>query len=358
MTDHAQPTVLISSAGRRVELLRAFRHTVESFWPADQAGTGKVLAVDCSWYSSAFHAADEAFLVPRCTEPDFIPRMVELCASQQVDLVVPTIDPELPVYADAVERFRAADTTVAISSPNVIAIAGDKVRTHDWLTDAGFPTVQQGSVADVYAEPRAWTFPLMVKPRFGSASVGVTKVDDVAALEHVVAQWSNRAGSSCDPSRDLVVQSVAQGVEYTVDVLVARDGDDAAQSALAAVPRRRIEVRAGEVSKGVTVHLPLLIELAQKVCTALPGAFGPLNVQMFYDEKTGSVAIIELNARFGGGYPLSFKAGADFPRALLQEALGMPITASLLDWRDGLVMLRYDAAVFVEGHEARSWHSP
>src|SRR5687768_5261457 len=93
------PTVLVSSAGRRVELLRAFRHTLETL------GGGRVLATDLSWYSGAFHDADERFTEPRITSPDFVPRMLDICEQQRVDLVIPTLDPELPVYAAARERF-------------------------------------------------------------------------------------------------------------------------------------------------------------------------------------------------------------------------------------------------------------
>jgi carbamoyl-phosphate synthase large subunit len=295
-----------------------------------------VLATDLSWFSSAFHDADESFLVPRITSPDFVPRMLEICEQQGVDLVVPTLDPELPVYAAARERFAAIGTTVAISSPEVAAIAGDKQHTHDWLVANGFPTVVQGTVDDVRTDPTAWPFPLMVKPRFGSASIGVARVNDMAELE-----------AAAGDDADMIVQTLAAGTEHTIDLLAARDG-----RCLAAIPRKRIEVRAGEVSKGVTVRSPALVELAEKLCAALPGPFGALNVQVFVGAELGQLAVIEVNARFGGGYPLSYAAGADFPLALVQEALGQPITAPLEGWRDRLVMLRYDAAVFVNEDEA------
>jgi carbamoyl-phosphate synthase large subunit len=319
------PTVLISSAGRRVELLRAFRRTL------DALGTGgRVLAVDCSWYSGAFHDADEAFLVPRCADPEFVPRLLQICEEHHVDLVIPTLDPELAVYAAAREQFAAIGTTVAISSPEVAAIGGDKQRTHDWLVSGGFPTVQQGSLDDVRADPGSWPFPLIVKPRFGSASIGVGFVRDMAELEQAAS------------APDSLVQTLAPGVEHTIDLLASREG-----TCRVAIPRRRIEVRSGEVSKAVTVRSPALIELAEKLCAALPGAYGALNVQVFVGDEPGRLAVIEMNARFGGGYPLSYAAGADFPQALVQEALGLPSTAPLLGWQDGLVKLRYDAAVFV-----------
>ena len=323
-------TVLISSAGRRVELLMAFRSALR-----DLGLDGRILAVDRSARSSAFHCADEAFLVPSCDDVGFLPEVLNLCDKQAVDLLIPTIDPELPVYAAARADFAAAGTTVAISAPEVVEIAADKRRTHDWLTAHGFPTVDQATVDGVREAPEDWSYPLVVKPRRGSAGIGVTIVRD----EHELA-LAARAG-------DVLVETVAPGQEYTIDALVDRSG-----RCICAVPRRRLEVRAGEVSKAVTVRSRELEGLVVGLCDTLPGAYGPITVQAFHDDETGRNVVIELNARFGGGYPLARQAGADYPRWLLEELAGLPSSASADGWRDGLVMLRYDAAVFVDQHEA------
>ncbi len=332
MTAGQPVTVLISSAGRRVELLRGFRRALE----AVGAAPGRVLATDCSWYSSAFHDADEAFLVPRLDDPAFVPRLLELCVKHHVDLIVPTIDTEMPVWVAHRDQFDEIGTTIALSHGDVVAIAADKQRTHDWLVTQGLPTVEQTTPAAALADPDAWTFPLIAKPRFGSAGLGVGLVHDAEELA-LVARRGHELG-------ELVVQRVAPGVEHTIDVLADRAG-----RCVCAVPRRRIEVRAGEVSKGVTMRSAVLEDLASRVCEALPGAYGALNVQVFVDDPE-HLAVIEINARYGGGFPLSLEAGADFPRWMLEELLGLPSTASPDGWRAGLVMLRYDAAVFVDEH--------
>ncbi len=326
-------TVLISSAGRRVELLRGFRRAL-----AGLGLDGRVVATDASWWSSAFHEADDAFLVPRLDDPGYLPALLDLCAEQRVDLVVPTIDTEMDAWASAREKFAAAGTTVALSSDRVVGIAADKQLTHEWLVEHGFPTVAQATPEAVLADPGAWDFPLVVKPRFGSAGIGVGLAHDVGELR--------RAAGRRDLG-EMVVQAVARGREHTIDVLADRDGH-----CLCAVPRRRIEVRAGEVSKAVTVRSPGLIDLAGRICAALPGAYGALAVQVFVGDAPGELAVIEINARYGGGFPLALEAGADFPRWQIEELLGLPSTARADAWRDGLAMLRYDAAVFVDAADA------
>lgn len=326
-------TVLISSAGRRVELLRGFRRALASVG----ASPGRVLATDCSWYAPAFHDADEAFLVPRLDDPEFVPSMLELCLKHDVDLIVPTIDTEMPAWVASRDQFTEIGTTIALSGDGVVAIAADKQLTHDWLVAHDFPTVEQTTAAGALADPGTWTFPLMAKPRFGSAGLGVGVVRDADELA-LVASRGHELG-------EIVVQTVAPGIEHTVDVLVDRLG-----RCVCTVPRRRIEVRAGEVSKGVTVRSPGLSDLASRIAEALPGAFGALNIQVFVDGD--DLAVIEINARYGGGFPLSLEAGADFPRWMLEELLGLPSTASADRWRPGVVMLRYDAAVFVDERDA------
>lgn len=320
--------VLISSAGRRVALLRTFRDAL-----ADLGLAGEVLAVDMSTLSSAFQLADRAWTVPRCTDEAFIPAMLALCEREGVGLVIPTIDTELATWAVHRERFAEIGTTVAISSPETVAISADKIATHRWLTAEGLPTVPQASPEAVLANPDSWPYPLIAKPVAGSCSIGVHLVGDAAEL---------RAVSRGEP---YIVQGVAPGVEYTVSVLVNRSG-----KVVSAVPRERLEVRNGEVFKGKTVREPALMALASRVAERLPGAYGAMNVQIFHDAQTGELNIIEMNSRFGGGYPLAFQAGARFSRWLIEETLGLPSTATD-DWQDGLVMLRYDDAVFVASGE-------
>jgi carbamoyl-phosphate synthase large subunit len=176
---------------------------------------------------------------------------------------------------------------------------------------------------------------VVVKPRFGSASIGLAVVRDRVELE-----LATREG-------DFVVEQRAPGDEYTIDTLVDTNG-----RCVGAVPRRRLEVRAGEVSKGVTARVERLLDLARCVSEALPGAYGPLTIQIFLDGSTEETHVIEINPRFGGGFPLAFAAGAKFPRRLVEEILGIQPKSSVDDWRDGLVMLRYDEGIFVDAKTA------
>ena len=321
--------ICLSSAGRRVALMGAFRDALSTL-----TLPGRVSAVDCSLASAAYHSADAAWTVPLCRDPEFIPRMLELCRHEAIQLVVPTIDTELPMYAKAREDFSARGVAVAVSRPEVIEISADKTGTHAWLVSHGFPTVRQASLAEVLAAPDEWQFPLIVKPARGSAGIGVQRVDSREALSLCATD-----------SRDMVVQELAPGAEYTTNCYVNRAG-----KCLCTVPHRRLEVRAGEISKGVTRKHPGLMDLARRIAETLPGAYGAITVQAFLaDDDT--IRVIEINPRFGGGYPLSHAAGADFPRWLIQEALGQTVDTECTDWRDNLAMLRYDDAVFVDGRE-------
>jgi carbamoyl-phosphate synthase large subunit len=247
---------------------------------------------------------------------------------------VPTIDTELAFYAEHRDDFLVAGTAVAISSPDTVEICADKKKSHRWLVENGFPTVRQACSADVLRQPSDWAFPLIAKPSRGSASVGVRIVDSVTELESLSKE-----------SNGLVIEEIATGSEHTVNVFVNQ-----LRQCVCAVPHYRLEVRAGEVSKGVTVKHLGIMELVSRVAELLPGAYGPLNIQGFLDSDS-DFRITEINARFGGGYPLAYKAGADFPRWLIEECFGWPSPPVLNTWEDGLTMLRYDTAIFLSAKE-------
>lgn len=318
--------VLILSVGRRVGLVQIWQRTLRQMGLA-----GRILATDVSTYSSALQIADQGFLVPPCSDPDFVEHIVELCRTHDVQLLIPRIDAELSLLATHREDFAKVGTVVAVSSPETVTIGCDKEATHRWLLEQGFPTVRQTTAEDLLVGTNGWKFPLLIKPTAGNSSIGVEIVADRAQLER-----ATQAG-------DFVVQTIAPGTEYTIDILASREG-----RCLCAVPRKRIEVRAGESSKGVTVRHAEIEDLAHRFCDALPGAFGPLNLQVFVDQSTGEVNVIEMNPRFGGGFPLSWEAGAVYPQWMIEELLGLPSSSSQESWRDGLVMLRWDDAVYVD----------
>ncbi|MGH9348887.1 MAG: sugar transferase [Vicinamibacterales bacterium] len=320
--------ILVSSAGRRVGLQDILREALR-----DAGLRGEVMAADMSPLSAAFHSADRSFLVPPCDDEGFIPAVLEICEGQGIRLVVPTIDTELPCYAANRDRFAAMGTTVAVSTPEVIAIARDKAMTNGWLRRNGFPVPRQAPLEAVRHDPAGWPLPLVVKPRTGSASAGIVFATRRAQL------------ALLDEARGYVVEERLAGVEYTIDVLAAAGG-----RCLCAVPRRRMEVRGGEIAKAQTCRIPDLEALACGICETLPGAYGVLNIQVIVGHS--GPAVIEINPRFGGGFPLTWEAGGRYPAWMLEEILGRPSTASRDAWTSGVTMLRYDAAVYVGAPQA------
>lgn len=293
-----------------------------------------IIGIDCSCTAPAAYLVDEFIRVPRCDDAGFLDTTVDLCRRENVSLLVPTIDTELAFYAEHRGNFIAVGTVVAISSRETVEICADKKKSHSWLVENAFPTVRQACSRDVLQDPSDWTFPLIAKPSRGSASIGVRILDSVAALEDL-----------SKASNGLVIEELAPGNEHTVNVFVEQRGH-----CICAVPHRRLEVRAGEVSKGMTVKHSGIMEVVSQVARRLPGAYGPLNIQGFLDSED-VFRITEINARFGGGYPLAYKAGADFPRWLIEESLGQPLPPVMDSWEDGLTMLRYDSAVFLSAKE-------
>ena len=234
-------TVLVSSAGRRVELLRAFRAALH-----DLDLDGRVLATDRSWYSSARHSADEQFQVPGCDDPDFVPRMVELCAEQRVDLVVPTIDPELPVLAAARDELAAVGTTVAVSSPEVV---GDRGRQAGDPRLARRPRLPDRAPGATRRRARP------------TRSVAVPARRQAAVRERRARRGRRRATRPSSRSRRGPATSSSRRSRAAPSTR-STSSSTAPGACVCAVPRRRIEVRAGEVAKAVTVRSPTLERLA------------------------------------------------------------------------------------------------
>lgn len=314
--------VLFSSAGRRVELIQCFRTAAARL---DLAL--RVIACDKRPdLSAACHAADRSFAVPGCDDEAFIDEVIDICRAENVDLVIPTIDPELLPFSLHAERFAQVGARVHVSPPPVVEIARDKLRTMQTFQAAGLPVPRTDALENTPQARADWIWPVFVKPRSGSASRSISVVHGPDTLP-------------ADCVEPMIVQEYLGGPEYTINMFLDRAG-----VIRACIAHERLSVRAGEVEKGRTVRLPELPALARGMAQALPGARGALCFQAIADATRG-LRIIELNARFGGGYPLADHAGASFAQWLLEEVAGLPLSAND-DWRDGVLMLRYDATFF------------
>ena len=244
-------------------------------------------------------------------------------------MVVPLIDTELHLLAPHRALFAAQGVTLVVSSPETTEIALDKRRTREFFDAHGFASPAVLDADAILADPAA-AYPFFLKPADGSCSIGATRIDDAESLAFHAKHTANA-----------MVQELVRGQEFTLDVLVDFDG-----RVRCVVPRLRMETRAGEVSKGMTVKDPVLLAAGRRLVEALPGAVGCITVQLFLTPDR-EVKFIEVNPRFGGGFPLADAAGAKYPEWLVAWALGRNPIIALDGWTDGLVMLRYDDAVFV-----------
>ncbi len=317
--------ILFTSVGRRVELLKAFR---QSMYRANI--TAKIITADLKSNAPASFLADTSELVPRIDNPNYIERLLDICDRHQIDLLIPLIDTELHLLSVHEQQFRDRGVTVLISAAATNEICYSKKKTDVFFKTIGVKTpkvYQLGEVEDI-------NFPVIVKPNTGSASVGVYRVKNRTELKF----FANYVEGA-------IIQELIDGEEYTIDVLVNFQG-----KAISIVPRLRLETRAGEISKGITVKNPALIAATKYVVESLPGVIGCITVQCFLQSE-GEIIFIEINPRFGGGYPLAYRAGADFPLWLIQLCMDKNPQVAIDEWEDGLSMFRYDDAIFVKANE-------
>ena len=316
--------LLLTCAGRRVGLMHCFQHEAQNL------GIGlKIIACDLDpRLSPACRLADTMLQLPPVTDPSYVDEVIRICVMHDVTLVVPTIDPELLPLSQARERFTAIGADLVISSPALVRLARDKLETARFLAAHDIPAPKTDELRAARDAPHEWQWPLMVKPRHGSASRGISVATNPQELPTEV-------------NEPMVVQEFLTGTEYTVNIFFDSQGQFRA-----AVPHQRLRVRAGEVEKGTTCRHAALHDIAEKLAAALPGPRGALCFQAIVSDSQ-DVSVFEINARFGGGYPLADAAGARFTKWILEEHAGLPSTASNESWRDNLTMLRYDAALFV-----------
>jgi carbamoyl-phosphate synthase large subunit len=314
--------ILLTSAGRRTSLLGYFLE-------AAHRREWSVFAADTDALAPALYLADRAFFLPPVKDPEYIRELRELVSKQQVTLIVPTIDPELSVLANSRNLIESDDCHVLVSSEEFVCLAGDK-----WLT------VQAFSKRGIQM-PRTWlpehisadSLPeeLFIRPRNGSAS------------QHAYKTFRSNLNRILGEVPNPIVQEHISHPEITIDALLDFKG-----SPVHYVPRLRIRTLSGESIEGLTLPADQIHEWVLRVLTisAGLGARGPITLQAF--STAAGPILSEINPRFGGGFPLTYAAGGNYPDWILSMLEGKTIEPRFGDYRSGLYMTRSYIEHYVE----------
>ncbi len=314
--------ILFTCAGRRTYLLKYFK---------EQLGDdGLIIGADMQLSAPALSAADIKEQVPAVYADNYIDCVLDICHRHNVRAVISLNDLELPILAANRERFETDGITLLVSRQEVIDICFDKYRTAGYVASIGLNTPLTFVNIDKAKEAIAkggLAFPLVLKPRWGSGSIGIEFVNDMAELEEVYSMLVNKVKKSILATASqgdeyILIQEKINGQEYGMDVMNDLKGNNRGVSV-----KKKLAMRAGETDKAQTVDNPAIRAVGRTLGENLRH-IGNLDVDVF--EKDGKYYVLELNPRFGGGFPFSYEAGVNFPKAIIEWLKGNEIDDNIL----------------------------
>ena len=327
--------ILFTCAGRRTYLLKYFKENLSE--------GDKIVATDMQLSAPALQAADVKIQVPAVYDPKYIDITLNICKEQKIDALLCLNDLELPILSENKARFEALGVKVIVSDPEVIDIAFDKYKTTQWVESLGLNApktyVTLASAKEALAKGEI-SFPLFMKPRWGSGSIGLETIDDMEELDiyyHLLMKKIKKTilAKASVGDEYIMIQEELTGKEFGLDVMNDLQGKNVAVSV-----KQKLAMRAGETDKAITVDIPEVYEMGRKIGENLKH-IGNLDVDIM-QRANGDYCVLELNPRFGGGYPFSYEAGVNMPKAIIQWVKGEKVDAAILKPEIGKMFAKND----------------
>jgi len=327
--------ILFTCAGRRTYLLKYFKENLSE--------GDKVVATDMQLSAPALQVADVKLQVPAVYDPKYIDITLQICKEQKIDALLSLNDLELPLLAENKARFEVEGVKVIVSDPKVIDIAFDKYKTAQWVESLGLKSPQ--TLVRLEDAKRALqtgelVFPLFMKPRWGSGSIGLETIADMEELDTYYNLLMKKIKKTILATASvgdeyIMIQEKLTGNEFGLDVMNDLEGNHVAVSV-----KQKLAMRAGETDKAVTLDLPEVREIGRKIGEALKH-IGNLDVDVMQNAK-GEYCVLELNPRFGGGFPFSYEAGVNLPKAIIEWIKGNEVDAAMLQPAYGRMFSKND----------------
>ncbi len=321
--------ILFCSAGRRVQLLKFMKESL-----GEQCF---IVAVDNSPIAPALYVADKHYVVPRITENNYIERILEICHKNHIQAITTLIDPEIEVLAANKDLFISEGILPLCPTKETAALCFDKYAFFCYLQANGIPTVLTYDSLSAFNKGRQQgkiNFPVFIKPKTGSGSVGIHRVDNMETLERLLRT----------ESYNYIIQELMTEGDCDADVYI----DCITHKPVAAFSKRKIETKIGGASKTISFKDSLLFEFIEKICTVFEFN-GPVDMDFWY--KDGQYLLSEVNPRFGGAYLHAYGAGVDFFKLIMNNIQGKSNLSQIGNYDEDLLMMMYDSVVFVKKNE-------
>ena len=315
--------ILFCSVGRRCELLKDFRKTM--------GNKGKIVATDISLTAPAIYMADKYYIVPKIEDEKYISEILQICENEQIQAVTTLIDPEIMVLAEHREEFENIGVEVLVPYKETAKICFDKFEMFKYLKEKEIKTVLTYGDLKTFEEGMKKgkiKFPVFVKPRTGSGSVGARKIEGITSLKEAMNE---------DPS--LIIQEFMGGaLDIDVDIYV----DTISNQAVSLFSKKKLETKIGGASKTVSFKDERLNDFVKKALKVFKFN-GPIDMDLWY--RGGEYYLSEVNPRFGGGYLHAYGAGIDFVRLIQNNINGIENSPCFGNYENDIVMMMYDSVV-------------
>ena len=322
--------ILLTSVGRRAYMIKYFKEAV---------GTeGSVHVSNSDDKTVAFHYADKAVIAPLIYDKNYIPFLLQYCKNNKIDILLSLFDIDLPVLAANKKEFERIGTRVVVSDSKIIDICNDKWKTYKFLKENGFNvpktylTLQQALLAIDSGELQ---YPIIVKPRFGCGSIAMSVAEDELALIYYFRRNTRAINNtylkyeSGKVDDKIIYQECLKGQEYGADIINDLNGNFQRVNL-----RKKVAMRAGETDIAQLVEVPAMSSELERL-GKITRHIANMDVDIF--EVNGVPYILEMNARFGGGYPFSHMGGCNLPTAIVEWRKGNCVPSDMVKAQAGLI---------------------
>jgi carbamoyl-phosphate synthase large subunit len=336
--------ILFTCAGRRNYLINYFKQAL--------GGEGSVVAADMQLSAPAMVDADIALLTPSIYDDAYVSVIIDIVIQYKIRAIISLNDLELPVLSKNRKIIEAAGARLLVSKQWVINTASDKWETARFIEMIGLRSPKtyisyQQALNAIYAKDL--TFPLIVKPRWGSASIGIESVESMEELELAYQLQSIKLErvilkeiSSQDMEHAILIQEKIIGQEFGMDILNDFEGNH-----IGTYARKKISMRAGETDKAVSVINKKMLNIGRVIGEGLRH-IGNLDCDIF--EVNGELYVLELNPRFGGGYPFSHEAGVNTAAIYIEWLKGNNNISKYINYNENLVFSKCDRLIQITNY--------